>query len=393
MALSIKRWIQGAVGRAKIEEVDCRGLFDAAQNYRIRELAFWSCVNLIANALGRCEFRTYDGGEEVRGPEYYLWNLEPNVNQSSTVFLHKLAAKLYEDNETLIISSREANGRPALAVADDWQEPPEYPFQPNVYRGVTAGERMYDRPFFEEDVIHLRLNHCDIQPVVKGIYNSYVQLLSAAMNNYAWTNGQHWKVHVNQLASGQEGWAEQFQKVLEAQIKPFLKSGFSILPEMDGYAYENVGKILENSRDASHVRALVNDIFDFTANAFLIPPVLLRGQVEGTADAVKRFLTNCIDPLADQLSEEITRKCYGYEGWKSGKFLRVDTSAIQHFNIFENAANVEKLIGSGYSYNDVQRAAGGPEINEPWANEHFLTRNFAKAQDLLSGDTEGEKTT
>lgn len=391
MALSIKRWIQGAVGRAKIEEVDCRGLFDAAQNYRIRELAFWSCVNLIANALGRCEFRTYDGGEEVRGPEYYLWNLEPNVNQSSTVFLHKLAAKLYEDNETLIISSGEANGRPALAVADDWQKPPEYPFQPNVYRGVTAGERMYDRPFFEEDVIHLKLNHCDIQPIVKGIYNSYVQLVSAAMNNYAWTNGQHWKVHVNQLASGQEGWAEQFQKVLEAQIKPFLKSGFSILPEMDGYAYENVGKILENSRDASHVRALVNDIFDFTANAFLIPPVLLRGQVEGTADAVKRFLTNCIDPLADQLSEEITRKCYGYEGWKSGKFLRVDTSAIQHFNIFENAANVEKLIGSGYSYNDVQRAAGGPEINEPWANEHFLTKNFAKAEDVLNGNTEGEE--
>lgn len=392
MALSIKKWLQGAVGGAKIGEVDCRGLFEAAENYRIRELAFWSCVNLIANSLGRCNFRTYDGGEEVRGRDYYLWNLEPNVNQSSTVFLHKLTANLYEDNEALIISSRGENGLPELAVADDWQDPPESPFQQNVYRGVTAGERMYDHPFREKDVIHLKLNHCDIQPVVKGIYQSYVRLVSAAMNNYAWTNGQHWKVHVNQLASGQEGWAEQFQKVLEAQIKPFLKSGSAILPEMDGYVYENVGKVLENSRDASHIRALVNDIFDFTANAFLIPPVLLRGQVEGTADAVKRFLTNCIDPLADQLSEEITRKCYGYEGWKNGRFLRVDTSAIQHFNLFENAANVEKLIGSGYSYNDVQRAAGGPEIKEPWANEHFLTRNFAKAQELLSGDTEGEGT-
>ena len=139
------------------------------------------------------------------------------------------------------------------------------------------------------------------------------------------------------------------------------------------------------------IRALVNDIFDFTANAFLIPPVLLRGQVEGTADAVQRFLTNCLDPLADQIGEEFTRKAYGFEGWKKGNFLRVDTSAVQHFNLFENAANVEKLIGSGYSYNDVQRAAGGPEIDEPWANEHFLTKNFAKAEDVLSGNTEGEK--
>lgn len=391
MAFSIKRWIQGTVGKAKIEEIDCRGLFEAAQNYRIRELAFWSCVNLIANALGRCEFRTYEEGEEVRGPEYYLWNVEPNVNQSSTVFLHKLVAKLYEDNEALIINPE--SGPAALVVADDWQSPMENPSRRNEYKGVIVGEVQYDKTFYEEDVFHLRLNYFDIQPVVKGIYESYVKLVSAAMNNYTWTNGQHWKVGVNQMASGQEGWAETFQKMLEAQIKPFLTSGSAILPELDGYRYENVGKSFENSRDASHVRALVNDIFDFTANAFLIPPVLLRGQVEGTADAVQRFLTNCIDPLADQLSEEVTRKRYGYEGWEKGQFFRVDTSAIQHFNLFGNAASVEKLIGSGYSYNDVQRAAGGPEINEPWANEHFLTRNFAKAQDLLSGKTEGDETT
>lgn len=391
MGLSIKRWLQGAVGGAKIEEIDCRGLFEAAQNYRIRELAFWSCVNLIANALGRCEFRTYEGGKEVRGPEYYLWNFDPNVNQNSTAFLHKLVAKLYEDNEALIISPRMRNGFPALVVADDWQDPPEYPTQQNTYKGVIAGEVQYEKTFYEKDVFHLRLNHCNIQPVIKGIYDSYAQLVSAAMSSYTWTNGQHWKVHVNQMASGQDGWAEQFQKMLEAQIKPFLNNGSAILPEVDGWSYENVGKSFENSRDASHVRSLVNDIFDFTADAFLIPPVLLRGQVEGTADATQRFLTNCIDPLADQISEEVTRKRYGYEGWKAGKSLRVDTSAIQHFNLFGNAANVEKLIGSGYSYNDVQRAAGGPEIDEPWANEHFLTKNFAKAEDVLSGKAEGEE--
>lgn len=93
-----------------------------------------------------------------------------------------------------------------------------------------------------------------------------------------------------------------------------------------------------------------------------------------------------MDPLADQLSEEITRKLYGFDGWKSGSMLRVDTSAINHFDLFANAPNVEKLIGSGYSYNDVQRAAGMPQIDEPWANEHFLTKNFAKAQDILKGD-------
>ena len=62
MALSFMRWLRGTAGRAKVEEIDCRELFEAAEEYRIRELAFWVCVNLIANAVGRCDFRTYLGG-------------------------------------------------------------------------------------------------------------------------------------------------------------------------------------------------------------------------------------------------------------------------------------------------------------------------------------------
>ena len=47
--------------------------------------------------------------------------------------------------------------------------------------------------------------------------------------------------------------------------------------------------------------------------------------------------------------------------------------------MFANAANVEKLVGSGaFSVNDVLRAANQATINEPWADEHFLTLNIAR---------------
>lgn len=386
MALSFMRWLRGTAGRAKVEEIDCRELFEAAEEYRIRELAFWVCVNLIANAVGRCEFRTYLGGREVREGSYYLWNVEPNVNQSSTAFLHKLIARLYQDNEALIIPTRKRSGEDALAVADSWQLEGGYPSRQNEYKGVAVGPVQYDKTFYEKDVIHLTLHHCDVGPVVRGVYSAYVKLISAAVKSYTWSNGQHWKVHVNQMASGQEGWEAAFQKQIDAQIRPFLNSDFAILPELDGWSYENVDKGFESGRDASHIRALVGDVFDFTANAFLIPPVLLRGQVEGVGDAQRRFLSQCVDPLMDQLSEEINRKYYGYEAWRAGSYMQIDTSAIEHFDLFGNAANIEKLIGSGYSYNDVQRAAGGREIDEDWANEHFITKNFADAQRALKGE-------
>lgn len=381
------RWIRSAVGGGgKIEEVTCRELLNVAEEYRVRELAFHTCVSMMANAIGRCDFRTYRDGEEVREREHYLWNVEPNVNQNSTAFLHKLVYTLYFNNEALIVPVRRRDSYDALAVADDWQVPDPQVTRQNGYQGVQVGSLVFNKTFREEDVIHLVLNHCDVKPVLDGLFQSYSRLISAAMNNYVWANGQHWKVSVNQIAAGRDNWAQEFQQMVEDQIRPFLNSGAAVLPELDGYKYEMVGKATDAQRDAAHIKSMIQDVFDFTANAFLVPPVLLRGQVEGIADAQSRFLTNCVDPLADQLSEEITRKRYGYEGWRRGSYLKVDTSAIQHFNLFDLAPNIEKLIGSGYSYNDIQRAAGGQEINEPWANEHFMTKNFARAEAILNGE-------
>ena len=387
MAFKIWEWFRGSDGKGKNVEIRCADLRSAWFDYQVRELAFWSCVNLIANAVARCEFRTFLRGEEVREREYWLWNFEPNTNQNSTAFLHKMVAKLYENNETLIIPTRRREGEDALVVADSWDQPNEWPSRQNEYKSVMVGDLTYDKTFVERNVLHLTLNHCNVKPVLDGLYESYVKLISAAMNNYTWGNGQHWKVHVEQVASGKDDWAETFRQMVEAQIRPFLNSSAAVLPELDGWKYENVDNNTEDGRDASPIRDLIRDVFDFTANAFLIPPVLLRGEVQGTEDAMNRFLTACIDPLVDQLQEEITRKRYGFEGWKEGSCVRIDTSAIQHFDLFGNAANVEKLIGSGYSYNDIQRAVGGMEINEDWAEAHFLTKNFGKAEELLRGET------
>lgn len=81
MALKLFKRSRDNPGKELIREVVCEELFAAAQEYQIRELSFWTCVNMIANALARCEFRTYQGGKEVQGKEYYMWNYSPNANQ------------------------------------------------------------------------------------------------------------------------------------------------------------------------------------------------------------------------------------------------------------------------------------------------------------------------
>jgi hypothetical protein len=120
--------------------------------------------------------------------------------------------------------------------------------------------------------------------------------------------------------------------------------------------------------------------------------VLVDGSIQGTEDAQGRFLTGCIDPICDQLQEEINRKRYGYDQIRRGDYLRIDTSSIRHFDMFANAANVEKLVGSGvFSINEVLRAAGLPAIPEDWADKHYLTKNIATlgAETSVLGGAEG----
>lgn len=380
MGLDFFKWLMPKKSGVISREVITQELCAAAQEFQIRELCFWTCVNMIANAMARCEFRTYRNFEEIQEREYYLWNFEPNANQNSTAFIHKLIAKLYADNEALIIGSTQADGTNRLVVADSFELPEDFAVKQHEYSGVVVGNMEYRKTFREPDVLHLRLNHTNMRPVIDGMYQSYYRLAAAAIKNFEYNHGQHWKVTVSQLASGESNFKENFAKMIQDQVKPFFDSNGAILPEFEGYKYEDVGQ--HGGKDSRDIKNIIEDIFDFTARAMLVPAVLVNGKVEGTKDANTRFLTNCIDPLCDQLQEEITRKRYGYENWKSGNFLRVDSSSIIHFDIFENAANIEKLVGSGaYTINDVRRAANEPRINEPWADAHYMTLNIANVNE------------
>ena len=385
-----KRTANGQEQMRDVTDVVCDAVTDAALEFQIRELCFWTCVNFVANAIGRCEVKTYVERTETRGREYYMWNVEPNTNQSSSAFWHKAIAKLFEENEALIIPTRKRDGFDAVVVADNWIDGEEFPSRQNEYSGVVVGDMEYAKTFYERDVIHLKLHHTDLKPVINGITASYMKLVQTAMSAYGWDNGQHWKVHVNQMTSGKDGWLDTFQQMLEKQIKPFMNSGSAILPEFDGYDFTNLGgKNAAGKNDTRDIKAMIEDIFSFTCRAFGIPDVLIKGEVENIGNATRRALTTAIDPICDQIGEEITRKRYGFELWSQGSYARMDSSAIEHFDLFGSAANIEKLVGSGWSVNDIRRAAGEETINESWADEHFITKNFELASALIAAQEGG----
>lgn len=370
-------------GKTETKEVSCKELFEAATEFEIRKLCFDVCVNMVANAVSRCEFKTYENHKEIRKKEYWLWNFEPNVNQNATIFIHKLIWNLYHKNEALVLETKKRNDESGLVVADSWTPSEIFPQKQREYYEVTVENFKYKKTFKEEDVLYFKLNNKDIAEVLNKMNLAYEKLVESAAANYKWSKGQHWKVHVDSIAQGKEEFESSFANMIKEQLKPFFESFRSVLPEFDGFTYTNMSSDVK--QDPEEIRGLIEDIFNDTAKSLLIPIVLVNGKVEATADANNRFLTYVVDPILDQFDSEINRKRFGFDEWEKGNYLHVDSSSIIHFDLFANAANIEKIVGSGaFSINAILKAAGQEPINEEWANQHYMTKNIGTVQELAN---------
>ena len=351
------------------------------QDICLREIAFWACVNKIANAVCKCEFRTYFNHKEQREMEYYRWNIEPNKNQNAAVFRTKLISQLYSKNEALVV---DVNGE--LFVADSFQKEiyafKEYRFNSIEIDGYTLSDH-----WTQSYVLYFQLNSEDMKKLMNGLYESYKSLIAYAQKAYKKSRGNRGILNISAQAQADTNFSDTFQKLMSEHFKKFFQSENAVLPLFEGYDYDDLSNnktyTTESTRD---IKALADDIFDFTARAFSFPPALAKGDVQDTEKAIDEMLTFVVDPLIQLLETEINRKRNGYSGWKNGNFLKIDTTAVKHIDLFDIAVAVDKLISSGgFTINDIKRALGEEEINEPWANEHFMTKNYARIQDLLSG--------
>lgn len=346
----------------------------AGEEFAVREVVFSACVNLVANYLAKAEMRYFRDEQEERGGEYWIWNVNPNRNQNASEFWHEMVDRLYRYNEVLIIDEPYGDGI-VLAEAfirDDAK--PATVFRDVIYRDTRQAMLR------EGQVMHLQLNNQDIAAITQAMEDSFVRLISAAVNNYVFNAGQHWKAIVDDLAPNEDARIAALQQIIEQQIKPFLSSENGVLPQTSGYQYEQIGSGTKGSSASKDVAELITQVWEQTAMAFGIPPVLIQGKVADDKSAMTRFLSGPIDSLARQIEQEANRKRLKMDRYLAGERLVLDTSNMVHFDIMENASNLQALIGSAvYSVNDILRSIGKATIREAWADKHYLTLNIGQS--------------
>lgn len=385
--MNLINWIKGKLGASKEMSIEEIFASEEAQSimseFFIRELAFWACVNKIAGALSKCEFKVYAGGREVKEREYYRWNYEPNPNQNAADFIRKLISRLYLKNEALVIEDSNGN----IYVADSFSKNEKALFG-YTFEGATVDNFTFQKTFRQEDVLYWKLNNRDMRALLANMNDTYGKLIQYASKSYLKSRGNRGILNIDAIAQADQNFKERLNTLLSEHFKKFFSSENAVLPLFAGYSYTDLSASsktysTESTRD---IKSLYDDIFDFTARAFSFPPSLAKGDVQDTSKAIDELLTFCIDPLAKMLEKEINRKINKYEGFYRGDRIRIDTTAVKHVDIFDIATPIDKLISSGaFTINDVRKTIGESEIKEDWADRHFMTKNYSTVEELLAG--------
>ena len=367
-------------------DFDIDEYMSAVGDIYVREMAFWAATNLIANAISKCEFKTYENFKEVRKDNYYRWNVQPNRNQNSSAFMHKLIAKLYRNNEVLIVEHGED-----LLVADDFTRK-EYALYDNEFTQVTVGDFTFSKKFYQNEVMYLQLSEKNTRELISGLYESYAKLIDYTMKSYQRSRGTKAKFEYKTIPTAGTEQRKLFDDLINEKFKKFLESDNAIVPIGEGQDLTEFGNSKTYSNESTRdIRAMIDDVFAFTARAFGIPPALMSGDVQGVKDALDQFLTFCIDPLADMIQEEINRKTYTRAQFLRGDYVQIDTKQIKHIDIFYASTSIDKLISSGvFCVNDILKMLGLPIIDEDWAWEHVLTKNYSPFENLLKALEGGE---
>ena len=347
-----------------------------------KELALYIGISYIANTLSKCEIKTYEKGVEVQNELYYRLNVSPNPNENSSQFINKMIENYFYKGHSLVVPQGSK-----IYCADDFTIDDSNPLKEYIFSNIAFNSYTMKKNFKSSQVFYFKLDNKDVKGLVDSLYMQYGQVVSQALEAYKKTNGEKHKLVLDQYAAGDKTFKEVYDKILKNQLKSYIECANGVFVQYKGMDLQKDSKgQAGTAKDTSDVITMRKEIFEVTAQALKIPLPMMYGNITNMNEITKVYLSICIDPLADMISEEITRKNYSYEEWKNGYYVKVDTSCINHVDILEVADSIYNAIGSGVvNIDDMRKRLNMNVLNNEFSQQFFLTKNYVKAEEMLNG--------
>lgn len=353
----------------------------------MQEFTIHAAINLIANCISKCEFKTYRNGRELKGEEHYLWNFEPNKNQNSSQFLQELVARLLYYNECLVVENK---GQ--LIIAQSFTKE-EFAVKETVFSNVYRNGMTFNREYKMSQALYFQLSNRNIRKLLVNLCNGYNQILEEAIDKYQKATGEKGILTVDGVAKGTSYGGQTFEEVyadlMTNRFKKFFNSKNAVLPLYRGFSYQKQANDASkaSTSEIKDITDMLDEVTETVARAFNIPVSLLKGDVSDVEQITRNFLTFCIDPLCEMIQTEINRKRYGKAAIMQKDYLKIDTTSVMHTDIFDIAEKIDKLIASGmYCIDELRRKLGDEELDTEDSRAHWITKNYESIEHVKGGE-------
>ncbi|WP_421362635.1 phage portal protein [Streptococcus suis] len=381
----------------------------SGQRVQFMEFALQMCIDKIANALSLANYETYNKGKIQKGDIWYRFNYEPNQNQTQNEFLAALIGHMVKNSDGALVLMH--NGEFILAESFEIDKKA---FRPNVYKNITvAGGLQLNAAYQEEDVLHFTMNDSKVKGYLDDLYSEYGKLIGGAIRNYNRGNALKLGLNISTLFDQKYGKAVVevddegnetteydliMDEMYEKRFAAVLSDEDSITPLEEGLEISSLVQTSANTKSGAvttrDISDVIIDVVHYAADAFSIPRGIMKGDV-ADAEAIRdNFVNFGVRPWADAIETEINRKLYGKKHLAAGSKFKIQTNTILVYSAEKFASAGEALFRIGaLSTNELRDKLGEEPIDDPWANQYFVSLNYARADGSGDNQKKGEKET
>lgn len=382
---SLFQWLgQKITGAAMTDAAVEKTVLDVSKQLYVKELALYTGVGLLADLISGCEFLVYRDGKPVHDSVWYRLNCSPNPNQSGPEFKKQWVTTHYYRGHSLVIPLA---GQ--LFVADSFSRD-EYPVNGDTFKNIVVRNLQLQRTFSAGDVYFMRQGDRNIKQLVDGVFISYGELLAAAQDAAKRAGGEKYALQLGRLPSGTEEEQQAYLARVQTRLQNYANASSAGYPLQKDQTLSRFSG--STSGHVSDLTALRKDVYAIVASALRIPEGLLSGAITSVDQVVNQALTFAVDPLAAYMGAEVTRKTFSQDDilYRDCRVV-VDTSCILHIDPVAHADKLEKLISSGMCCIDEnRRRCNMPELNTPWSQRHYITKNYDNVENTLDPLEGGE---
>lgn len=356
-------------------------------NY-IYTLAEAHAIDLIAKTIAKCEIQVFAKNnktskiEEIKNDTYWRLNLQPNYNENGTMFIYKLVTKLLTEQKALVVINKDITNSKLLYVADDFNSSNSILYGKMFSNVVVSDNEGNSIPLLKkydaENSIYYSLKNTKLKTASEDFNININKLLKATQNSFINTNTSKWRLkYPGTQPALQDAGTKQpisFEEYKKKITEGLLSEEEAIILLSEMFDLINLNK--DSKKELTDFEILFNRIGSTVAQKWNIPLSIFFANKTEKSTGNEDFITFAVDLYFELIEDGLNITLVGKKDYLKGEYVKFNRTNIIHKDVLDCGTGIDKLTANRFSRNEINKLLKLPNIDEAWADEHALTKNY-----------------